>query len=211
MIRYGLVEQHRDAVSLTLLGRACGNSSLSYDSALQVIDMLSALPPTAVTAEHFMGMMQGLAEADGIYTPLSNSRAEQSFIQQASSQIGPENTRRLQQRAPDMQAYTRRCKRVCVLSDWIEGHPLGEMERKYTLTPFASVGAGEIRAFAEGTRYHLRSAAQIMRVLYVDAGPSDEDIEALLKEVGNRTPPWGDETDGSTYTTSPRRVPRTLP
>lgn len=44
MIQLGLVEQAGDRVSLTLLGAACGNSSLSFDAAMRLVESSGACP-----------------------------------------------------------------------------------------------------------------------------------------------------------------------
>lgn len=47
MLRLGLAEMQGDLVLLTLLGRACGASSLSFESSLRLVDLLQAFNPRA--------------------------------------------------------------------------------------------------------------------------------------------------------------------
>lgn len=40
-----------------------------------------------------------------------------------------------------------------------------------------------MRKFADATRYHLRSAHQIASVMFVGEGPTEESVEALLRQL----------------------------
>ena len=70
MIALGLVEQEASVVQLTLLGRACGNSSLAFSSALKLVEFLRAYGGVALSATDIMALVQILPESDNGYTPL---------------------------------------------------------------------------------------------------------------------------------------------
>ena len=62
MIGHGVVEETDEgAVRLTLLGRACGRSSLAFGSVLRLVRLLRARSGQRLTAEHLMVLVQGAA------------------------------------------------------------------------------------------------------------------------------------------------------
>jgi replicative superfamily II helicase len=188
MIGLELAEQEGDFVRLTLLGRACGNSSLSFESSLRLVELLKALNPADLTAERLMAIVQALPESDGGYTPMmKRGRSESIRPGQANERYGGPIVRLLQRYIEDEFEYFARCKRAAILWDWIEGEPIEAIERRYSTTPFQGrIGHGDVRRFADTTRFHLRAAHQILTVLFVGTGPDTTAVEALLKrlEVG---------------------------
>ncbi len=68
MIGLGLVEQEADRVSLSLLGRACGRSSLSFDSAMRLVEIVRSVSVCLITAINLMALMQALPEEELGYT-----------------------------------------------------------------------------------------------------------------------------------------------
>jgi helicase len=187
MIRLELVEAEDDTVRLSLLGQACGRSSLGLDSAIRLIKMLKARQRDRLTAEDLMVLIQALPEMDDVYTPLMKRGSSESvWSGQVAQQFGHGLARALQERADDMTVYYARCKRAVVLWNWINGRPIGGIESDCTKNPFFKIGPGEVRNFADATRYHLRSAFQIVTLLLMAHGPSEEDVDGLLTrlEVG---------------------------
>lgn len=184
----GLVEQEGDRIGLTLLGRACGESALSFSSAMRLVETLRQVGPQQLTAEMLMALIQLLPESDGGYTPMfKKGTTESRNVGLAAARYGPQVTRALQAYAGDVMNYYARCKRAALLWDWIQGTPIEEIERRYTVTPYAGqITHGDVRKFADAARYHLRSASQIVSITFMGEGPDDETMEALLKrlEVG---------------------------
>jgi helicase len=79
---------------------------------------------------------------------------------------------------------TARCKRACVISDWIEGVPTDEIERRYTTQIYAApFNYGDIRNIADTTRFHLRSARQIVSMLLISAPAFEQEIDNLLMQL----------------------------
>jgi helicase len=185
MIVLELIHESGGHVELTLLGRACGTSSLSFESALRLVELLRASPPTELTAERLMALVQLLPEGDAIYTPvLKRGQRESIRVRQAAQSFGNNVVSLLQRYARDMPNYWARCKRLCILWDWIHGSPIEEIERGYSTTPFAgSIGHGDIRRIADSTRFHLRSAAEIASVMYPAEGPDETRIDGLLRQL----------------------------
>ena len=69
-LRLGLLEKLEDKVQLTLLGRACGQSSLSFNSAMRLIETVRSIAPAELAPFNLVGLLQVLPEADRLYTPV---------------------------------------------------------------------------------------------------------------------------------------------
>lgn len=187
MIRLGLVDVAGDVVSLSLLGRACGRSSLSFSSAMRLIEIVRNIPADALSAMNLMALMQALPSDEMGYTPLfKRGTSESARVGQASQRFGHSIISALQRYAEDNFEFYGRCKRAAILFDWVSGRKLEEIEQEYTTTPFAGrIEHGDIRRFADLTRFHLRSAADILSILLLDRNP-EGDLNVLLTslEVG---------------------------
>jgi replicative superfamily II helicase len=185
MIRQELVEVDGEFVRLTLLGRACGNSSLTLESSLRLVELLKSVGAANMTAEKLVAILQALPESDGGYTPMmKRGRSETVRPGEASGKYGADTIRLLQRHVDDEFDYFARCKRAAILWDWIHGDPVETIERKYSPNPYQGrIGHGDIRRFADTTRYHLRAAHQILNVLFINQGPSVESVEALLRRL----------------------------
>ncbi len=187
MIDLGLVERENDKLRLTLLGRACGESSLALPSAMRLVELLRALGP-GLSPEALMVLVQALAESSGGYTPLmKKGQKEAARFGQASDRFGERVVGLLQRFADDQYDFWARCKRAAILGDWISGVPRQDIERDYSTTPFqGKIGHGDIQRFADATRFHLRSAFQIATALFPEYGAQGEQVDILIKrlEVG---------------------------
>ncbi len=189
MISLGLVEQDGENVQLTLLGRACGRSALSFESTMRLVEMLKIHQSKGFSAEKLMVLVQALPELDSnIYTPVMKRGQKESIRQrEAAQRYGQDLIRLLQRNAPSEFGYYARCKRAAILWDWIKGVPVEKIEQQYTTTPFeGKIGYGDIRNIADATRFHLRSAYQIANVMFLGEGIDEKSIEITLKclEVG---------------------------
>jgi hypothetical protein len=179
MLAAGLAEQDGGTVSLTLLGQACGSSTLSFSSALQLVESLRRIG-SGITAVELVALVQSLPEADS-YTPLQkNSSKERAWPSKAANFYGGGIVGLLQQRVSDLTDYYGRAKRACILWDWIHGSPLERIETTYTLTPFYPIEYGNIRGFGDTTRFVLRSAAEIARLIFPDALL---DVDSILLQL----------------------------
>jgi replicative superfamily II helicase len=185
MLSLGLVEQDGDALQLTLLGRACGRSTLPFGSVIRLVDLLRRTGHEGLTPLKLMALLQVIPESDGGYTPMMKRGTAESVRQrEAAQKYGPETVRAMQSFARDEWDYLARCKRAALLWDWVSGVPLETIEQRYTPNPFQGrIGHGDVRKFADATRYHLRSAHQIASVMFVGEGPSEESVEALLRQL----------------------------
>lgn len=185
MIGLGLVERDGDFVRLTLLGRACGASSLSFASAMRLVELLREMQNGTLTAEHLMALLQVLPESDNGYTPMMKKGTRESVRpSEAGERYGPGIVRVLQRYARDQIDYYARCKRSAILWDWVQGVPIEQIEQRYSPNPpWSTIGYGDIRKFADSTRFHLRSAYQIAALMFVTGGPNAETMDALLKQL----------------------------
>ena len=184
MISLGLVEVVGDTVSLSLLGRACGRSSLSFSSAMRLIEIIRRIPASSVTALNLMALMQGLPQDEIGYTPMFKKGTKESArVGQASQRFGHDIINALQRYAQDQFEFYARCKRASVLFDWVSGRKIEEIERDYTTTPYSGrIEHGDVRRFADMTRFHLRAAADILSILLVQRNP-EQDLNILLTQL----------------------------
>lgn len=185
MIALGLVEHEEKFVQLTLLGRACGNSSLSFSSALKLVEFLRSFRGTALSATDIIALVQILPESDNGYTPMmKRGQSEAKWPSIVAGKYSHTIAQALQRSARDSFDYYARCKRAAILRDWIDGIPTNVLEQRYTTNPFSGVIThGDIRKFADATRYHLRSAYQIALLILLDGIPSADDVESLMKQL----------------------------
>ena len=136
-------------------------------------------PPTQVVA-----MVQVLEEMKAVYTPiLEKGRKESLRASEVAQRYGVEMTQLLQRYGADEHEYWRRCKRASLLYDWIEGTSASALEKQYSTTPVAGAMAyGNIVSIADTTRFHLRSAHQILSALF----PEQPDFLSGLDQVLER-------------------------
>ncbi|MDP3224165.1 MAG: caspase family protein, partial [Rubrivivax sp.] len=69
MIQQGLIEEENGALRLTILGRACGESPLSLESALRAVELIRRLPREHAVIENLLVLIEALPERDSDYTP----------------------------------------------------------------------------------------------------------------------------------------------
>ena len=185
MIQLSLLEEEGNLIQLTLLGRACGRSALSFTSAMRLVEMLKKEDPKKLNSEALMILIQALPDLDRIYTPVMKRGTKESTRQQdAVRRYGQERVQALQKFAPDQFGYYARCKRGAILWDWIRGVPVEKIESNYSTTPYqGKIGYGDIIKFADATRFYLRAAYEIANVMFLGEGPSEEEMEKLLKQL----------------------------
>ncbi len=187
MLALDLIEEEGDIVHLTLLGKACGESVLSFSSAMRLVELLKNYHTQVLTAENFMALVQSLPESDKQYTPMmKKGRSEAARPGEVVSKFGIEIVRLLQRFTQgDEFTYFARCKRACILFDWIRGVSIEEIERRYASTnPYSgNIGYGDVRKFADLTRFQLRSAHQIVSLIFPGQFIDEKAIDTLLKQL----------------------------
>ena len=185
MLELGLLEEEMGRVRLSLLGTACGRSHLKLRSAMRLVELLRRrVDGGGLTAGGLLALIHALPEFDEAYTPMFR-RGQREMVWQThvAQHYGRDVAGALQWGAPDNMAYHARCKRVAVLRAWIDGMPIAEIETTFTVSPFHSIGAGDIRGFADFARFHLVAAFEIAGVLLLGQGPSAKDVEDLLSQL----------------------------
>lgn len=185
LLQAGLAELDGELVHLTLLGRACGASSLSFESSLRLIELMRQLNVAQTDPVQVLGTIQVLAEKDGIYTPvMKRGRSESARAGDVAQRFGHAMAQGLQRYCRDEFEFWARCKRASILFDWVEGTSIDELERRYSTTPFqGAVGYGDIIRIADGARFHLRSAHQILSALFPDQPAFLEALDELLRRL----------------------------
>jgi helicase len=168
LLQAGLAEHDGDLLHLTLLSRACGSSSLVFESSLRLIELMRQVDISRTDPVKVLGIVQVLAEMDAIYTPvMKRGRSEGIRASQVEQRYGSEMVHFLQRYCDGEFEFWARCKRASILYDWLDGVPVDEIERRYSTNPFqGAVSYGDITRIAEGARFHLRSAHQILSALF---------------------------------------------
>jgi replicative superfamily II helicase len=150
---------------------------------MRLIEIIRAMPDHLLTGMNLMGLMQGLPAEEMGYTPLLQGTKEAVRVDQAMQRYGREIVLSLQRHAGDQLEFYGRCKRAAVLYDWISGRKLEDIENDYSTTPYRGrIEYGDIRRFADTTRFHLQSAANILAVLLLGKNPQVE-IGTVLKQL----------------------------
>jgi len=181
MIADALIDQQGDLLRLTMLGRACGESPLSLESAMRLIEVLGRLDPQETTAENLVVLLEVLPERDEDYTPQIR-QGEPRWQKAACDRFGHGMTTALRTLASSDKAYYARCKRALIVADWIAGVPTSEIEQSFTVNPFSNVGHGDIRGFADGCRFLLESATRIASIV-LETAPDEEANKAFSKRL----------------------------
>jgi hypothetical protein len=185
MLELDLLEEEMGIVRLSLLGKACGKSHLKFRSVMRLVELLRRYADGGtLSAGALLALIHALPEFDEAYTPMFRRGHRETVWQgHVSQHYGRDVAGALKWGAPDNMAYCARCKRVAVLRAWTDGMPVSEIETTFTVNPFYSVGAGDIRGFADFARFHLAAAFEIADILLLDQGPSAEDVEKLLAQL----------------------------
>ncbi len=182
MIADGLVEQEGEMIRLTMLGRACGESPLTLESALRLVEVLQRIRPEHATPEKLTTLLEVLPERDEDYTPQTGRHGEPRWQQTAGQRFGFDMAGLLRIRADSDKQYYGRCKRALIVADWIAGIPLNAIEDGYTVNGFSPVRHGDVRGFADGSRYLLESAIRIASIVLAVA-LDEEAVVAFLKRL----------------------------
>jgi hypothetical protein len=183
-LELGLLERHDDQVQLTLLGRACGQSSLAFDSSTRLIEAIRSTSGRELTAFRLVGLIQMLPEADSLYTPVrKKARTEGIRVSQAASRFGDSVVQALRRWVGDEIAFWGRCKRAAILADWMEGVSIQEIERSFSVPFGGQVQSGDITRFADATRFHLRSARQILSALLTMTPEQEVEFDLIGRQT----------------------------
>ena len=58
------------------------------------------------------------------------------------------------------------------------------IEQQYSANPYSgTIGHGDVHRFADATRFHLRPACQIVNVMYVENGISEDAVDVMLRQL----------------------------
>jgi len=176
-----LIEQEGDFLHLTMLGRACGESPLQLESALRLVEVLRQVHMGDAPPDTLLVLLEVLAERDEDFTPQIR-QGEPRWQRGAAQRFGFDLARALRFRAPSDRDYYARCKRALIVADWIGGVPTTDIESAYTVNPYSRVGHGDIRGFADGSRFLLESAMRIASIV-LERPHDEEAASALLRRL----------------------------
>jgi helicase len=120
-----------------------------------------------------------------IYTPLMRrGRSESARAGDVSRKYGGQIASILQHYCGSELDYWARCKRSALLWDWLGGTPVEVLERNYTVNPFQGlVSYGDVIKIADATRFHLRSAHQILSTLLTENPDFLRGLDTILKRL----------------------------
>ncbi len=185
MIQQGLIEEEEGALRLTILGRACGESPLSLESALRLVGLIRQLPREHAAIENLLVLIEALPERDSDYTPQTSGAGESGWQQEAARRFDHNVSRLLRVAAASDREHYARCKRALIVRDWIEGSATIEIEQRYSSNAFSAVGHGDVRGYADGCRFLLESVIRMAAIIH-EAAEDPEQAAALYKrlEVG---------------------------
>jgi replicative superfamily II helicase len=178
----GLLIEDTDGFRLTMLGSACALSSLKLRSCLVLLE--AARPYAAsgtLTVESLLALAQSLPELDTTYVPLqTKGTAEARWIAAGSARIGARLVNDMARGATEKLVYWRRLKRTLLCLSWIEGLPISQIERTFTVNPYNEVRAGDIRSCADNGRYHLKSVYGVLSAAFPTSMPAAEEVDTFL-------------------------------
>lgn len=183
MKSYCLLEIVNNNYQLSLLGKICGRSSLSFESCLRFIDLFKKVNEK-LSCIDLTALINNLLELDSIYVPFATrGHFESLWVQRLSSSISQQILSILQFDTADLNTFKKRCKKICIIIDWLNGTFIDQIENTYSANQFQSVGAGDIRSIVESTRYHLRSCFEIINTAKPQIAPSPDDMETFMKQL----------------------------
>jgi helicase len=187
MLKLGIVEEENGIVHLTILGKACGESVLSFRSALRLVELLKEYPKSFISANDLLAIVQALPESDDSYTPMfKKGTFESKRVREASQRFGNDIVRLLQRYTNgDEYKYYARCKKAAIMFDWIKGVPTSEIEVTFkSNNPFSgNISYSNIKSFADFTRFQLRSVHKIITIIFPGDMLNEEAFEDLLKSL----------------------------
>jgi hypothetical protein len=151
---------------------------------MRLIEAVRAIPPRELSAFHLVGLLQMLPEADRLYTPVrKKARIESARINDARVTFGQIVVQALQRWVGDEYSFWARCKRAAILGDWMHGTSIQDIEQKYSVPFGGQIQSGDVLKFADGTRFHLHSAHQILSALLAMDPAQEQEIESVLTQL----------------------------
>lgn len=187
LIGLELLEEEDNRIRLTLLGRDCAHSALAFSSVKRWIRLVGQADAAHLTLERIMALMQVIKEMDDTYTPFfKNGKLERTWAYELSRRFDEPLARALQGGSDDPLDHFRRCKRVLVLTDWIKGVAVEDIETTYTNNLNVSMAYGDQLRIATNTRLYLRSLLGMTMTLRPAVLFADDEVNSLMRrlEVG---------------------------
>lgn len=189
MERTELIEEDAKGVHLTSLGRACGQSTLAFESCLLLLETLRAMGEVEIRPVDLLGITQALPESDQTYVPLQKKGQKDLGWGAIVAGRLARAVAGSMLRGADAPVAAARAKRTLITLDWANGVPLEQIERNYSINPFFAVEAGDIRGIAESSRFRMRSVVDIAAVAVpLRLGPP-EALDLFFRQLEFGLPP----------------------
>ncbi len=178
LISHELVEEENGFVRLSILGIACGQSTLSFDSIIRLIDLIKQHGNKIDNINSLMVLTQALPELDSRYIPLAKNEI---FNLPSTTNIA--TTYLLRRFTQDALTFSKRQKRVSLLLAWLGGMSIDQICTTHSKNIFSAVRPGDVTGLADITRYSLRSVHQIAAILLQTNCPDDTELEKFMRRL----------------------------
>jgi helicase len=151
---------------------------------MRLVEAIRSTSGRDLTAFKLVGLIQMLPEADSLYTPVrKKARTEGVRVSQAAERFGEIVVQVLRRRVDDEFAFWGRCKRAAILADWMAGVSIQEIERSFSVPFGGQIQSGDITRFADATRFHLRSARQILAALLTMTPEQELEFDLIGRQL----------------------------
>ncbi|GAA4446806.1 DEAD/DEAH box helicase [Novipirellula rosea] len=192
LLDVGMLDHERRKLFLTPLGRVCARSLLSYTSSQRIVKSLNKVGKQCELTE-LLAIVQCVEICDDSYTPYQQRGSfENRWLGEARSAFGPNIYDAMSIGATGDFALQKRCKRACLLLDWIAGTQIREIESKYTGNNFSSMAAGDIRRIADNTRLVFGPVTEIAALVLGQTYEAKE-LDSFMRRLEFGVPEGGVE------------------
>lgn len=182
MLALNLIDE-RNGLRLTELGKACGQSTISFESCLRVLEELRLIAGP-LSAEILLGITGSLSEADAIATPSLRKGAGEPRWWDDVRARHPAIVPLLTFGAADRVIVAIRAKRYLIAHAWMRGVPMQQLETHFTINErWAGVGAGNVRTIVEGLQFRLASVREIVAVAAPERMPDEDALRRFVARL----------------------------
>jgi replicative superfamily II helicase len=183
LLEHKLLEEQDGFIRLTQFGIICGQSTLSFDSIIRIIDLIAKNGNRISNLDELILLTQALNEVDERYIPFAKN--ETRWPSQAETFV-PNAVHLLRYYTQDALSFGKRSKKVSVLFSWIQGVSMETIQKTHSANMYNAVAPGDIRGIADLTRFNLRSVYQITSARLEGICPEEKELDDMLRrlEVG---------------------------
>jgi len=183
LVNSGLLLLETDTYRLTDLGKACGSTHFKLRSSLRLVDSLARAHSGPITTAKLLALVHTVRESDEYFFPMNRKHGGESWISEAGQSWGQNIIDVLREHQSDNLTFQLRCKKMAVLSDWLDGHAMSVIEGRYSTNNYQRVGAGNIRQLADFARFQLGAAVNIAKAALGENAPVEDEIKQILTRL----------------------------